>query len=173
MINEDFPDLPRNKDSEYSPEGDTTPSSSESTWNTQGILEGFSSPANPGRSSSESYSRLDPLRRVNRKIQRTRPLTPTHPGETTTGNSETSTSVNTSSKEDQDTTREQAEVQPSTLSGYSPGILPSPSITTTAKTPSITTTAKMASFDSDLEYLVVHIFKYDLKHPLAIALQEA
>jgi hypothetical protein len=82
MNNEDFPDLPRNQDSESSPDRDTTPSSSdttqsssESTWNTQGILKGFSSPANPGRSSSESYSRLDPLRRVNRKIQRTHPLT--------------------------------------------------------------------------------------------------
>jgi hypothetical protein len=115
MNNEDFPALPRNQDSESSPDRDTTPSSSDTTpsssksmWNTQGILEGFSSPANPGRSSSESYSRLDPLRRVNRKIQPTRPLAPTPPGETTTGNSETSTSVNTSFKEDQDTTREQA-----------------------------------------------------------------
>jgi hypothetical protein len=39
--------------------------------------------------------------------------------------------------------------------------------------PSTTTTAKMASFDIDLEYLVVHILKYDLKHQLAIALKEA
>jgi hypothetical protein len=31
----------------------------------------------------------------------------------------------------------------------------------------------MASFDVDLEYLVVHIMKYDLKHPLAIALEQA
>jgi hypothetical protein len=73
-------------------------------------------------------------------------LTPTHPGETTTGNSETSKSVYTSSKEDQDTTREQAEVQPSALSDYSPGILPLPSITTNAKTPS-TTTIKTSALD--------------------------
>jgi hypothetical protein len=36
--------------------------------------------------------------------------------------------------------------------------------------PSITTSAKMASFDPDLEYLVVDIMKYDLDHPVAIAL---
>jgi hypothetical protein len=180
MNNEDFPALLRNQDSESSPDRDTTPSSSdtapsssESTWNTHGILEGFSSPANPGRSSSKSYSQLDNLRRVNRKIHRTRPLTPTPPGETTTGNSETSTSVNTSSNKDQDATREQAEDQSSALSGYSPGSLPSPSITTTVKTPSITTSAKMASFDPDLEYLVVDIMKYDLNHPVDIALQQA
>jgi hypothetical protein len=39
--------------------------------------------------------------------------------------------------------------------------------------PSITTTAKMASFGPDLEHLVVNIMKYDLKHPLSIALHEA
>jgi hypothetical protein len=39
--------------------------------------------------------------------------------------------------------------------------------------PSITTTAKMASFDLDLEHLVVNIMKYDLNHPLAISLQQA
>jgi hypothetical protein len=118
MNNEDFPALPRSQDSESSPDRDTTPS--ESTWNTQGILEGFSSPANPVRSSNESYSRLDKLRRVNRTYC-TRLLTPTPPGETTTGNSETSTSVYTSSNEDQDATREQAEDQSSALSSYSPG----------------------------------------------------
>jgi hypothetical protein len=91
------------------------------------------------------------LRRVNRTY-RTCPLTPP-PGETTTGNSETSTSVNTSSNEDQDATREQAEDQSSDLSGYSPGRLPSPSITTTAK---------MASFGPDLKHLVLDIMKYDL-----------
>jgi hypothetical protein len=163
------------------------------------------------------------LRRVNRKIHRTHPLTPIPTGETTTGNSETSTSVNTSSKEDQDATREQAEAQYSTLSGYSPGrssdnsdsssVCPfnrkspsreiseegspntlidnkednddspnpsndndedneeEPEIPTPS--PSITTTAKMASFDSDLEHLVVDIMKYVLTHPVAIALQEA
>jgi hypothetical protein len=166
MNNEDFPALPRNQDSESSPDRDTT--SSESTWNTQGILEGFSSPANPARSSNESYSRLDKLRRVNRTY-RTRPLIPTPPGETTTGNSKTSTSVNASSNKNQDATREQAEDQSSALSGYSPGRLskiPTPS-------PSITTTAKMASFDPDLEHLVVDIMKYDLNHPLAVALQQA
>jgi hypothetical protein len=113
MNNEDFPALPRNEDSKSSPDrdttsssSDTTPSSSEYTWNTQGILEGFSSPANPARSSNKSYSRLDKLRRVNRTY-RTCPLT-LPSGETTTGNSETSTSVKTSSNEDQDATREQA-----------------------------------------------------------------
>jgi hypothetical protein len=84
-----------------------------------------------------------------------------------------STSVNTSSNEDQDATREQAEDQSSALSGFCPGRLPSPSITTTAKMPSITTSAKMASFDPDLEYLVVDIMKYDLNHLVAIALQQA
>jgi hypothetical protein len=136
---------------------------------------------------------------------------------------QTSTSVNTSSNEDQDANREQADVQSSALSGYSPGKLsdnsdfssvgtfnrnnppressqegspntpinneedngdsPNPSndkdedneeepeIPTPS--PSITNTAKMASFDPDLEHLVVDIMKYDLKHPLAIALQEA
>jgi hypothetical protein len=124
MNNEDFPDLPRNQDSESSPDRNRTKSSSssESTWTiTQGILEGFSSPATPGRTDSESYSLLENLRRGNRKLQRTRPLTPLPTGETTTGNSATSTSVNTSSNEDQDATREQVDVQSSALSGYSPG----------------------------------------------------
>jgi hypothetical protein len=146
------------------------------------------------------YSQLDNLRRGNRKIRPTCPLTPTPSGETATGNSETSASVNTSSNEDQDATREQADVQSSALSGYSPGRssespntpidneednddspnplndndkdneeepeIPTPS-------PSITTTAKMASFDPDLEHLVVDIIKYDLNYPLAIALQQA
>jgi hypothetical protein len=84
MNNEDFPALPRNQDSESSPDRVTMPS--ESTWNTprqpQGILEAFSSPANPARSSSESYSRLDNLRRVN-ITYRTRHLTPIPTGETT------------------------------------------------------------------------------------------
>jgi hypothetical protein len=123
MNNEDFPALPRNQESESSPDSNTAPSSSKSTWNTQGILEAFSSPVNPGRSSNKSYSRLDNLTRGNRELHRTRPLTPIPTGETTTGNSETSTSVNTSSKADQDATREQAEVPPSALSGYSPGRL--------------------------------------------------
>jgi hypothetical protein len=124
MNNEDFPALSRNQDSESSSDRNTTTSSSssESTWiTTQGILEGISSPATPGRSNSELYSQLDNLRRGNRKLQRARPLTPIPTGETTTGNSETSTSVNTSSNEDQDATREQVDVQSSALSGYSPG----------------------------------------------------
>jgi hypothetical protein len=163
------------------------------------------------------------LRRGNRKIPRTRPLTPIPTDGTTTGNSETSTSVNTLSNEDQDATREQVDVQSSALSGYSPGrssdnsdfssVYPfnrnsppresseegspntpidnerdndnspnpsndndedneeEPEIPTPS--PSITTTAKMASFDLDLEYIVVHIMKYDLKHPLTISLQQA
>jgi hypothetical protein len=126
MNNEDLPALPRNQDSESSPYRNTTTSSSssDSTWiPNQGILEGFSSPPNPGRSNSESYSQLDNLKRGNRKLQRACPLTPTPSGETTTGNSETSTSVNTSHNEDQDATREQADIQSSTLSGYSPGRL--------------------------------------------------
>jgi hypothetical protein len=224
MNNEDFPALPRNQNSESSPDRDTTTGSSKSTWiTTQGILEGFLSPANPGRSNSKSYSQLDNLRRANRKIRRTRPLTPTPSGETTTGNSETSASVNTSSNKDQDAAREQADVQSSTLSGYSPGrssdnsdfssVCPfnrnsppresseegspntpinneedngnspnplndndednkeEPEIPTPS--PSITTNAKMASFDVDLEYLVVNIMKYNLKHPLDIALEQA
>jgi hypothetical protein len=179
-------------------------------------------PLNPARNSNESYSRLDTLRRVNRTYH-TCPLTPTPPGETTTGNSETSTSVNTSSNEDQDATREQAEDQSSALSGYSPGRLsdnsdsssvcpfnrnsppresseegspntpidneednddsPNPSNDNDeyneeepeipTPSPSITTTAKMASFDPDLEHLVVDFMKYDLNHPLALALQQA
>jgi hypothetical protein len=59
MNNEDFPALSRNQDSKSSPDRDTTTSSSssDSTWiTTQGILEGFSFPATPGRSNSESYS---------------------------------------------------------------------------------------------------------------------
>jgi hypothetical protein len=124
MNNEDFPALTRNQDSKSSPDRVITPS--ESTWNMpgqpQGILEGFSSPATPARSSSESYYRLEHLRSVNRTY-RARPLTPTTPGEMTTGNSETITSVNTSSIEDQDDSREQAEDQSSALSGYSPGRL--------------------------------------------------
>jgi hypothetical protein len=124
MNNKDFPALPRNQDSKSSPDRNTTTSSSESTWiTTQGILEGFSSPANRSKSNSESYSQLDNLRRANGKIRRTRPLTPSPSGETTTGNSETSASVNTSSNEDQDATREQADVLSSALSGYSPGRL--------------------------------------------------
>jgi hypothetical protein len=227
MNNEDFPDLPRNQDSESSPDDrnrTTSSSSSESTWiTTQGILEGFSSPATPGRSQSKSYSQLDNLRRGNKKLPRARPPTPAPTGETTTGNSETSASVNTSSNEDQDATRDQADAQSSDLSGYSSGrssdnsdfssICPfnrnsppresseegspntpidnerdndnspnpsnnndkdneeEPEIPTPL--PSTTTTAKMASFDLDLEYLVVNIMKYDLKHPLAIALEQA
>jgi hypothetical protein len=226
MNNEDFPALPKNQDSKSSPDRVTTPS--ESTWNTprqpHGILEAFSSPATPARSSSKSYSRLEHLRRVNRTY-RTRHLSPTTPGETTTGNSETSTSVNTSSKEDQDGTREQAEDQSSALSGYSPGRLsdnsdsssvcpfnrnsppresseegspntlidnkedndnddsPNPSNDNDEDNekepeiptplPNITTTAKMTSFDPDLKHLVVDIIKYDLNHPLAIALEQA
>jgi hypothetical protein len=226
MNNEDFPALPRNQDSESSPDRNrtTSSSSSESTWiTTQGILEGFSSPATPGRSNSESYSQLDNLRRGNRKLLRVRPPTPAPTGETTTGNSETSASVNTSSNEDQDATGDQVDAQSGALSGYSPGrssdnsdfssICPfnrnSPSKESSEEgspntpidnerdnnnspnpsndndedkeeepeiptpSPSITTTTKMATFDVDLEYLVVHIMKYDLKHPLAIALQEA
>jgi hypothetical protein len=174
MNNEDSPDLSRNQDSKSSPDRNTTASSSssESTWittqgiTTQGILESFSSPATPGRSNSESYSQLDNLRRGNRKLPRTRPLTPIPTGETTTGNSETSKSVNTftSPNVEQDNLREQAEDQASALSGYSPGKLSSPSITTTAK---------MASFDTDLEHLVLDIMRYDLKHPLATALEQA
>jgi hypothetical protein len=224
MNNEDFPALPRNQDSKSSPDRDATTSSSESTWiNTQGILKGFSSPANPGRSNSKSYSQLDNLKRANRKIRRTRPLTPPPSGETTTGNSETSASINTSSYKDQDATRDQADAQSSTLSSYSPGRSsdnsdfssvcsfnknsppresseegspntlidneedndnsPNPSNNNDedneeepeipTPSPSTTNTAKMASFDLDLEYLVIHVMKYNLKHPLAIALQEA
>jgi hypothetical protein len=223
MNNEDFPALPRNQDSKSSPDDrnrTTSSSSSESTWiTTQGILEGFSSPATPGRSQSESYSQLDNLRRGDRKLPRACPSTPVPTGEMTTGNSETSASVNTSSNEDQDATGEQVDTQSSALSGYSPGrssdnsdfssICPfnrnSPSKESSEEgspntpidnerdndnspnpsndndkdneeqpeiptpSPSITTTAKMASFDIDLEYLVVDIMKYDLKHPLAIA----
>jgi hypothetical protein len=151
------------------------------------------------------------------------PLTPTTPGVTTIINSENITSVNTSSNEDQDSTREQAEDQSSTLIGYSPGRLSdnsdsssvcpfnresppresseegSPSTAINNKEdnddspnplndngkdneeepeiptplPSITTTAKMASFDPDLEHLVVDIMKYDLNHTFAIALEQA
>jgi hypothetical protein len=48
MNNENFSALSRNQDSKLSPDRNTTKSSSssESTWiTTQGILEGFSSPA--------------------------------------------------------------------------------------------------------------------------------
>jgi hypothetical protein len=231
MNNEDFPALPRNQDSESSPDDrntTTSSSSSEFTWiTTQVILEGFSSPATPGRSNSESYSQLDNLRRGNRKLPRACPPTPAPTGETTTGNSETSASVNTSSNEDQDATGDQADDQSSALSGYSPGrssdnsdfssIGPFNWNSTSRKSseegspntpidnerdndnspnpskdndedndedneeepdiptpsPSITTTAKMASFDTDLEHLVLDIMKYDLKHPLAIALEQA
>jgi hypothetical protein len=167
MNKEDFPNLPGSQDSELSPDRDTrsTPSSSEPIdFLTQGILEGFSSPATSARSSSESYSRLDKLRRVNRRIQRTRRLTPTPPGETTTGNSETITSVDTSYNKEQEALGEQAVNRPSAPSGYSPSRL---------SLLSITTTAKMASFDLDLEHLVLDIMKYDLNHPLAIALEQA
>jgi hypothetical protein len=212
MNNEDSPDLPRNQDSESSPDDrnrTTSSSSSDSTWiTTQGILEGFSSPATPGRSQSESYSQLDNLRRGNKKLPRARPPTPAPTGVTTTGNSETSASVNTPDNEDQDAAGDQADAQSSAISGYSPGrssdnsdfssICPfnrnsasrkhseqgspnssndndedneeEPEIPTPP--PSITTTAKMASFDADLEHLVVKIMKYDLKHPLAITLEQ-
>jgi hypothetical protein len=113
MNNEDFPALPRNQGSESSPDDrnrTTSSSSSESTWiTTQGILEGFSSPATPGRSQSESYSQLDNLRRGSRKLPRARPPTPAPTGEMTTGNSQTSASVSTSSNEDQDATGDQAD----------------------------------------------------------------
>jgi hypothetical protein len=163
------------------------------------------------------------LRRGNIKLPRARPLTPAPTGETTTGNSETSASVNTSSNEDQDATGDKADAQSSALSGYSPGrssnnsdfssICPfnrnSPSRESSEEgspstpidneednddspnpsndndedneeepdiptpLPSITTTTKMASFDPDLEHLVVDIMKYDLNHTLAIALEQA